>query len=412
MTEAKTSLAPVSFKPSQQSIFAIECNPSKISVTNKGKRIIKRGPLKPNEMAIMYDWGTLQICTEGQQTSDIPMGEIWVSYRWKLSVPSLPPHGSASVALNTYGHQIGVDFNLLSGYNPLSSFQYNTLPVEVDLTARTLSFLSSGIYMISGYVNVSSTTTSLIPSMWSLSSDIKLRDFAVQGSSPVSTQSTYGFSSGVFMKYMVTSVIQVFPGSVITFFTNPLSGWTAATTVDVSLQVTACPDPSESLKLTQRQLLAFRRQQQMASLAIKMQLLQDRLSPQDKIQFDAVDLECVPTIIRPLDEEHKNPFLAASTDQELLTLKQILDIEKGGNCLSNGTAVAEFKEAADLIAKTQNPFNGIKNFHDLTILLNHMGGLDAIKGTSLHDKYIACMSELLVADKTANNSSGNTNSQM
>jgi hypothetical protein len=90
-----------SIKPSQSCLHCVECKPS---LTPVDKLYVRDGPVPSGGDKRLYDIGTFQISTVGNQAANSNIGELWVSYEIELYKPRLPVGGVTGDTLSSdYG---------------------------------------------------------------------------------------------------------------------------------------------------------------------------------------------------------------------------------------------------------------------------------------------------------------------
>lgn len=80
--EALNSQYAISGAPSKTLLFPIEC---KSSTQNLKMHQVRSGPLKDNQNIDLFDFARVQVCSEGIQTQSQQLGELWITYKVRLS---------------------------------------------------------------------------------------------------------------------------------------------------------------------------------------------------------------------------------------------------------------------------------------------------------------------------------------
>lgn len=105
-------------RPSSSMVHMVECARRR---TVLPEMYVRSGPVTQTAGAPqdyrLYDWGTFQIATQGQQAACV-IGELWVTYDVELRKPRLPgPYGSLTNLTRTCVHRVGKhDGGGLTGY--------------------------------------------------------------------------------------------------------------------------------------------------------------------------------------------------------------------------------------------------------------------------------------------------------
>ena len=134
-------------KSTMNNIHGVECQPSKIS-GSEGK-YIRTGRVPDGEDVKTYDHGTFQIAVCGTPSvlADLPIGELWVSYRVLLRKPKL--FTGQGLAISKYVVQNGpYDALVSAGTHPLgditSSTHYPMVSTHNSLPCTLLSNATDG----------------------------------------------------------------------------------------------------------------------------------------------------------------------------------------------------------------------------------------------------------------------------
>lgn len=80
--QALNSQFAVSTVPSKPILFPIEC---KASQQNLKMHQIRSGELKVNQNQDLFDYAMIEVNTQGQQEQDVVLGELWITYKVRLS---------------------------------------------------------------------------------------------------------------------------------------------------------------------------------------------------------------------------------------------------------------------------------------------------------------------------------------
>jgi len=80
--QALNSQYAVSTVPSKPILFPIEC---KAAQQNLKMHQIRSGALKDNQNQDLFDYAMIEVNTQGQQEQDVVLGELWITYKVRLS---------------------------------------------------------------------------------------------------------------------------------------------------------------------------------------------------------------------------------------------------------------------------------------------------------------------------------------
>jgi len=147
--------------PSQSFIHPIECAPSQ---TPLRAQFIRSGPIPTGGDIRMYDIGTFQIATVGQQAASV-IGELWVSYHVRLLKPRLPgPMGSQIAVMN------GVS-NTLSGPGQPSFAAGPGAGSTISFTAvagasNIITFTAFGRFVFNGFTETDGVANTYSGAPW------------------------------------------------------------------------------------------------------------------------------------------------------------------------------------------------------------------------------------------------------
>lgn len=130
----------VSVKPTCSLIHGVECDPAQTNVPIKYVRSPTSNLDNP-----LYDWGKLQIATQGNPAGQL-IGELWVSYLVEFYKPTLPPPGVLEITA-------AIDRTTVSGANPLgTALVAQRTNVDIVVTSTTVSIRRlevDGYYILS-----------------------------------------------------------------------------------------------------------------------------------------------------------------------------------------------------------------------------------------------------------------------
>jgi hypothetical protein len=130
--------------PSCSLIHGIECVPNS-NILNK--MFVRTGAIPDSEDLKFYDWGKLEIFTQGSQNVNT-IGEMWVSYDIEFTKPRLPTGGANDVYTDRYyvtnalsAAPLGVSSTPLPGSNLGTSVSASGLVINVPATAPNTNYL-------------------------------------------------------------------------------------------------------------------------------------------------------------------------------------------------------------------------------------------------------------------------------
>lgn len=150
-----------SMKPSESSSFPVECD-SKVNPL--GTLYVQNGQQPSSADLRMYQLGSLQIATVGMQSAGVNIGEIWVSYKVRLTKPYL---ASTGVVTDGYTHMSGFGAPMLTLFQGYTS-RYNSLNLSfTDLAGSSTVIFppnSPGNYYIT-YMIAGGTASIALPNV-------------------------------------------------------------------------------------------------------------------------------------------------------------------------------------------------------------------------------------------------------
>jgi hypothetical protein len=130
--------------PSCSMMHGIECVPNS-NILNK--MFVRTGAIPDGEDLKFYDWGKLQIFTQGSQNVNV-IGEMWVSYDIEFTKPRLPTGGSNTVYSDRYYvtgatalNPLGISSVPLIGSNLGSSVNAGGTVINIPATAANTNYL-------------------------------------------------------------------------------------------------------------------------------------------------------------------------------------------------------------------------------------------------------------------------------
>jgi hypothetical protein len=148
--------------PCNSLIHGIECKP-KANVLDR--MYIRTGDLSNDQDIKFYDWGKVQVFTQGSQAVST-IGEMWVSYDIEFLKPRLPTGGYVAESdYLTFTSNASSCFGLANPVNPLPG---STIGTYIDSLNKQIIFPANitlpGYYMIEcKWVHSTNTTTVLQP---------------------------------------------------------------------------------------------------------------------------------------------------------------------------------------------------------------------------------------------------------
>ena len=161
--EAENHQYSTSCKPSENLLHIIECANKSTPLT---ELYVRQGALPPNSDIKTYDFGIMQVVTQGMPTNDT-VGEIWCSYEIRLLKPCIPSVGN--LVLADYYENTGT-ISTSTYFGNLDNIQSSTENnLGVSLTNTTISFpktLGLGAYLLTYEVSGSAgAAASILPTI-------------------------------------------------------------------------------------------------------------------------------------------------------------------------------------------------------------------------------------------------------
>jgi hypothetical protein len=123
--------------PSETTCHPIECDPKENPFSIHYVRSSRALP--PDENALMYDLGVTHVCTSGQQTSGVVLGDLWVSYEIELKKPIV-----ASDVTSNVGRAVFEGIDAIYAVSTTQYYPASSIPMEgtldISVQNRTLTF--------------------------------------------------------------------------------------------------------------------------------------------------------------------------------------------------------------------------------------------------------------------------------
>jgi hypothetical protein len=122
--------------PSETTCHPIECNPKENPFT---VHYVRSGTLPDDENALMYDIGVTHVCTSGQQTAGVVLGDLWVTYEIELKKPIVASDVTSSIGRNVFITSSSLFAPSTSSYFPSAITRTEGL-LDVEVQNRSLFF--------------------------------------------------------------------------------------------------------------------------------------------------------------------------------------------------------------------------------------------------------------------------------
>lgn len=122
-------------KPSDEFCHPIECDPKENPFNIQ---YVRSGSLPATENQLMYDLGTTRIAVSGQQTSNLVLGDLWVTYEIELKKPVVTNLTNDDIQTMTFSANAGITSIATVGTNPAVVF--NSFNGTFTFGANTIIF--------------------------------------------------------------------------------------------------------------------------------------------------------------------------------------------------------------------------------------------------------------------------------
>lgn len=237
-------------KPNVSFVHPIECNPKQDIVnarynngyfrTQASSTVTTPTSFSSNVAENLQCLGRLQISTVGMQAA-VPIGEIWVTYRIKLSKVRSPPAGLTGGVFHASSNQVGTltSGSTAFGINPsvMADSTYQADTIGITSNTVTLSGLRPQTGLIVTYQ--ARATAGTTPTIGVGTLVLSGLSFVVAGFNPDDSNAGFGTSSYTSVNYMVVGGDPYNIPPTITFPNPTITG--AGATFKWDLRVTIVP---------------------------------------------------------------------------------------------------------------------------------------------------------------------------
>lgn len=142
-TEMENSQFAQSCKPSMSAMHGIECAPSELPLKNY---YVRTGDIAASDSIKWYDMANFQIATQGFQSANVNVGEIWVTYLIEFFKPQIPRSVGGTIGSERIVRR---DITNLTPFGSIALSQTGNLITAVTPTTVTVSeVVSNQLYSL------------------------------------------------------------------------------------------------------------------------------------------------------------------------------------------------------------------------------------------------------------------------